>query len=284
MSKKLKKICLLVLTLFLVVGGGVTVANALGNYNLYKIANKSYEDLGDLETVDLDTDECPSSDASVIDLNSSVVAPVPNPVEQMQAEQADLISKGVSNPNYATQYDKMKMINQDYVAWIKIPGTVIDYPICYDGNNEYYLHHDFYGNDSINGCLFVDRRDNCPFYDKSTIVYGHHMRNGTMFGGLSKMLDENYLNNHSVIKIALRDRVMTYDVFSVFSEELCEQSYTTEFSTLGSFVEHCNYLKGKSMVNTNVGDFKISDRILVLSTCSYETDHSRLLVCAKLRR
>ena len=284
MNKKLKKLLLYISTVGLVLGGLYTTVYAVGNYNLYRISNRSYEDLESLESVDLDNDECPSSSANIIDLNSSTIAQVPSSEEQMRAEKADLASKGVNTTDYEKQYNNMKTLNQDYVGWLEIPGSSISYPICYDGNNEYYLHHDFYGNESINGCLFIDRRNTCPFYDKNTIIYGHHMRNGSMFGNLSKYTSESYLSDHPVIKIALQDRVLTYDIFSVFSEELCEQSYTTSFSTLGSFVEYCNYMKGKSMYNIDVGNFNITDRVLVLSTCSYETDHSRLLVCAKLRR
>ena len=91
-------------------------------------------------------------------------------------------------------------INPDYRFWLKVDNTNIDYPVVQSEDNDYYLTHDFNKDYLASGSIFMDYRNNFE-EDKSTIVYGHHMRNKTMFGELANYKDENFFNGNNLIKI-----------------------------------------------------------------------------------
>ncbi|WP_148872876.1 class B sortase, partial [Serratia marcescens] len=109
--------------------------------------------------------------------------------------------------------ENMKTINPDYVAWIKIEGSQINYPIVAESSDIDYLTHDFKRNESFYGCLFISQTD--PFSIGNTIIYGHNMKNGEMFGSLKKYLDPSYINKHKDITIYFNGQSIKYSISSI---------------------------------------------------------------------
>lgn len=170
--------------------------------------------------------------------------------------------------------EAMQEINPDYMAWIEVDGTSINYPIVQA--DEKYLNRDFYGNESVSGSLFVSRSQE-PFRNLNTIVFGHNMKDGSMFSGLKKYLDKTWFENHSIIKIQFKGHSLSYKVFSVqVVPEEDTASYVYQFSN----GEYEDFLKELSL-NSLLDSGKEIDNapIITLSTC-YGTG-KRLIIAAQ---
>lgn len=158
--------------------------------------------------------------------------------------------------------EAMQEINPNYMAWIEVVGTSIDYPIVQAG--EEYLSQDFYGNNSVSGALFVNKSQE-PFKDLNTIIFGHNMKDGSMFASLKKYLDKTWFEDHPVIKVQYKGQNLSYEVFSV--QVLPEEdttSYIYQFSE-GEFEDFLIKLSINSLIKS---EKVIEDApIITLSTC-----------------
>lgn len=162
-------------------------------------------------------------------------------------------------------WNYLKSVNQDIIAWIEIEGTNINYPILKD-NNLYYLKHSFDKKYNSNGSIFTTNLQ--PFSDEETIIYGHNMKNGSMFSNLGKYLNEDFLYSHLKFKIYTPTCNYEARIFSVYSIGI-----ETESNNIKSldFEERINYYKEASKYNIAVDDN--IDKIVKLSTCSYINAH-----------
>lgn len=191
--------------------------------------------------------------------------------------------------NISIDEQKLKNINGDYIMWLNVDGTNIDYPVVVSSDNDFYLERDFYKNDSSSGSIFMDYRNKTDY--KNIILYGHNMRNQTMFNNLEKFKDNNFWNEKHKIYIYRDGYKYTYEPFSVYVAEPSLDYTVTDFSkdiTFSEYLKKCSdlsifddsiYLKNPGLLK----GFNISsERILTLSTCSYEFDDARTVVHARL--
>lgn len=180
-------------------------------------------------------------------------------------------------------FEALKEEGEDVVAWIKIPGLeVIDYPVA-QHDDFYFLNRDWTGQPSGRGAIFLEEVNRPDFLDLHTILYGHHMQDGTMFGSLVKYdSEEFYKENGGTILIYTPDATYTYEIFSV---EHCansdEKVYTVGFIKDEVYAEFVRGMKERSRYDTGV-EVSEDDRVLTLSTCIYEFAGSRLAIHAKL--
>lgn len=174
--------------------------------------------------------------------------------------------------------EKFKEINSDYKFWISIDNTEIDYPVVQGRNNEFYLQNNFYKEKDICGSIFIDC-NNDILNDKNLILYGHNMRNGSMFAGLNKFKEKNYFDT-GIIKIIKDDKEYSYEIFSVFTEASDKLILKSNFDYEEQFLSYIDYMKQKSIYGKNISN-NISS-IITLYTCSYEFDEARTIVCAAL--
>lgn len=173
--------------------------------------------------------------------------------------------------------DKLFNINSDYKFWISINDTEIDYPVVQGKDNDFYLKHNFNRKESISGCLFVDSNNNID-KDKNIVVYGHNMRNGTMFNNINKFKDEEvFLNNN--IEIIKNKNKYTYEVFSVYVESVYDLDIRISFLTDKDYLDYLDILCKKSLYLKEI-DIKETDDIITLITCSYEYNDARTVVHA----
>lgn len=158
-------------------------------------------------------------------------------------------------------WEHLKSINEDIIAWIEIEGTNINYPILKD-KDVYYLKHSFDKKYNSNGSIFTTNA--APFKDAETIVYGHNMRTGSMFSNLSNYWNEDFFYSHLKFKIYTPDCDYEATVFSVYSIGI-----TTENNNIKSldFNEKIKYYEkvSKFHIENNVN----INKIVKLSTCSY---------------
>lgn len=169
----------------------------------------------------------------------------------------EINSKEVKSINW----EYLKSINEDIIAWIEIENTNINYPILMD-NNLYYLNHSYNKQYNRNGSIFTT--NTYPFTDEETIIYGHNMRNGSMFSELSKYLNKDFFYSHNIIKIYTPNGNYKGNIISAYSIGI-----ETESNNIKSldFTEKIKYYKKSSKYNTSFDDN--IEKIIKLSTCSY---------------
>ena len=184
--------------------------------------------------------------------------------------------------------------NQDLVGWIRVPNTVISYPVVQSDDNNYYLRKNFYGEYSRFGTVFADYRNNVKNgienFNTNTILYGHYLYTGTMFTELRtyKTL-EGYKKSPVIYFDTLTDSY-AWKVVSVFitnTNAKDDNGYVFNYtSLLGSYSDFDNFvseIKERSIINTGV-DVQADDHLLTLSTCDFDFDDARLVVVARLVR
>ena len=176
--------------------------------------------------------------------------------------------------------ENLKSINEDYQGWIKIDNTNIDYPILQNKDNDYYLNKDFYKNNSSSGSIFMDYRNDF-FNDENVILYGHNMKNKTMFSQLKKFEDKDFFDSNNKIFITKDGREYIYEVFSVYVAQSDFDYLQTSFASNSEFKNYIDTIKSKSIHDSKI-DVTTKNKILTLSTCSYEFKNARTVVHARL--
>lgn len=186
-----------------------------------------------------------------------------------------------NNEEYKIDFAKLKQKNSDAIAWIKVNGTDIDFPVVKGTDNSYYLTHDFDKEKNKAGWIFADYRNKFDGTDKNIIIYGHNMKNGSMFASLKDVIKEEWYNNENNKYIALitENENCKYQVFSVYQIETEEYYLQTNISNFKEFVEK---IKGRSKKDFNV-DIKETDSILTLSTCADNTKYRVVLHAVKVK-
>ena len=187
--------------------------------------------------------------------------------------------------------EELRKINPDICGWIKIEGTVIDYPVLYHPEDtDYYLLHNYKKEDSRYGCITVDARCYESVKSKNVILHGHHMKDGQMFADLLKFDDVKFCKKHPVIQFDTVDSTAKWKIFAVFkTNTLPEQGEifdycVTNFPGKSDFTQYVKEVRKRSMIEFPT-DVKFTDQILTLSTCSYEYKDFRTVIMArKLRK
>jgi sortase B len=171
--------------------------------------------------------------------------------------------------------------NNDYVAWINIPGTVIDYPVVRSSRTEYYLHHMINGQESKLGCLFSLPTSDYQTPSKNIAIYGHHLSNSTaMFSTLMNYKREDYWRSHQTIQLDTIYGKRTYRIFAVINHTVSDwDASTASFRDDEAFLKFVNRAKRKAFYDTGI-EVSESDHILTLITCdrSFGGVQGRLLV------
>lgn len=178
-------------------------------------------------------------------------------------------------------YASLLAMNSDFKAWLYIPNTEVSYPVVQTNNNDYYLKHNFKKEQNNGGAIFISSNNTEPFVEQNTIIHGHHMRDGSMFASLMKFKEEDFAKG-TPIYVNTKNELLQYEVFSVFYETANNDSYQSGFTNETQYVDYLNKLKGKSLFDLGRSELIKDDKIITLSTCDYDVDDGRLLVCARL--
>lgn len=207
--------------------------------------------------------------------------------ETQEKNDFSLHKSSVKLPDILDEYKTLYSKNKRLIGWLKIDDTNIDYPVMQTENNEYYLDHNFNQEYDKNGSLFLDC--DCNVYPRSTnmIIYGHHMKSGSMFGNLQQYAKESYGKKHSVIEFDTIYEKATYQVMYVFRSQVYNEDDVVfkyyQFIEANSEEEFNSYMKemaSMSLYDTGVSA-NFGDSLLTLSTCDSSQTDGRFVVVAK---
>ena len=176
--------------------------------------------------------------------------------------------------------DSAQSLNNAYpeaLGWLYIPNTAISYPVMQSGDNDFYLSHAYDGSRLQAGSVFLDYRCEGHFLNNINIVYGHNMKNGSMFAGVLNFTNDSYFDSHRYGWLATPETVYRIDFFSCARADWHDSLYDGSMS-VAEWVPH---ICDKSVVSREM-TYSDDDRFISLSTCSYEFQNARTILTGKL--
>ena len=199
-----------------------------------------------------------------------------NQIEEMAVTERDADSAEVAGPNaqlkppIEVDFDKLKSVNEDVVGWIYVDALPdISYPIVKGKDNQTYLHQTYEKNYNFAGTIFVDYENSGDFSDCNTLVYGHNMKNGSMFGHLKKFREDDKLyKQNKYFWILTPERNYRYEIITAYTTGVNSDTYTLFKGPGEEFEKYLETIKGYSEIQTDDTDLTIKDRIVTLSTCT----------------
>ena len=211
-----------------------------------------------------------------------------NQIEEMAVTERDADSGEVAGPNaqlkppIEVDFDKLKSVNEDVVGWIYVDALPdISYPIVKGKDNQTYLHQTYEKNYNFAGTIFVDYENSGDFSDCNTLVYGHNMKNGSMFGHLKKFREDDRLyKQDKYFWILTPERNYRYEIISAYTTGVNSDTYTLFKGPGEEFEKYLETIKGYSEIQTDDTDLTIKDRIVTLSTCTVN-ESTRFVVQGK---
>ena len=208
-------------------------------------------------------------------------------INSVQIEEAikEVIIDNDNKPNdispIQVDFDKLDDVNNNIQAWIYLNDSNINYPIVQGNDNNYYLSKTVDGDYNPNGSLFIDYRNSKDFSDPNTYIYGHNMKNDTMFGDLEKYKKQEYYDNHKEMYILTRKNQYKLEVFAGYTTEDGSEIYN--FIGNDSNERLIELAMSKSDFSSDV-KVDYNDKVVVLSTCSYDYENARYVLIGVLRK
>ncbi len=172
-------------------------------------------------------------------------------------------------------------VNSEIAAWLYSKNTIINYPVVQGGDNEYYLTHLFNTEKNKMGCLFIDYRNSRDFSDKNTIIYGHNMKDGSMFASLVNYQSQDYYNEHKIIQLYTPQQTYNLELFADIIDDGRQAFLRLNFSDENDFYTYINELKAHSSFSSDV-TLLPEDRIVTLATCTYNFKDARYALFGRL--
>lgn len=191
-----------------------------------------------------------------------------------------------SNYDCPIDFEALWKTNEDVYAWISIPGTVIDYPILqHDTDNSYYLNYTIDGIEGYPGSIYTENVNAKDFTDNNTVIYGHNMRNGTMFTDLHKFRDTDFFKEHDTVSIYTPKKELTYKIFAAYLYDDRHLTNSFDFSDPIVYADYLAEIQNQDFPDANFReDITVtgSDKIITLITCIREQPEKRVYVQAVL--
>lgn len=225
------------------------------------------------------------------DLNQmyEAMGELPMPISKEEMEKMDPPALHEAQENQKQErcgaYKKLAEQNSDMIGWIRIEGTVVDYPVMQTPDNpDFYLHKGFDKKYSAYGMVYMDAScsldEECPNY----VLYGHHMKNGSMFASIEKYADRGYFEEHPVIGFDALDTADDYEVVAAFKLPASQMdnkfAYKLAARTEEDYQAFVNYIKGSSFYDTGITP-QWPEQLVTLTTCEYTQSDGRFFVVAR---
>ncbi len=261
-NQKLYKVLLAVFLLGFVVCVGILGYRAIHQ----QMQQKKYEDLSGQNTV---AEEVETETAEAEVPSNGILA--------------DL---GIEVPQKNMDWDALKEENPDIYAWIYIPNTQVDYPVLQrEGDDNYYLDHNLDGSSGYPGCIFSQSLNTKDFTDSNTVLYGHNMKNGTMFGSLHEFEDNEFFDENPYIYIYTPEKTFVYQIFAACEAGDRHLLYAYDFDTeagFDQFISDINKVRDmRSHTRSGLG-VVYGRKLVTLSTCIKGEPESRWIVAGVL--
>lgn len=257
-SKKPKKKGDIVLTLALIVAVAVFCFAAYNLFHIYTEYKKGTDEYNNIEQMAV-TERDPESTEEVSDTEQG------------------------PQPPFDVDFAALQGVNPDVVGWIYIEALDgISYPVVQGEDNEEYLHTTYENNYNFAGTIFIDYENSRDFTDCNTLVYGHNMKNGSMFGQLKKFSeDQTTYEKSKYFWIFTPEKDYRYEIISAYTTGVNSDTYTLFKGPGDEFQEYLDTIKGYSEIETDDTELTIKDRIVTLSTCT-GNDATRYVVQGRL--
>lgn len=211
----------------------------------------------------------------------SAAPATPEPTEEPYHELKEM---GVPIPEKEIDFEDLQQnVNGDIYAWLYIPDSTIDFPVLqHPTDNSHYLNYNLDGSKGYPGCIFSENYNEKDFEDPLTVLYGHVMdTTGSMFAGLHKFRDSEYLEEHPYIYIYLPDKMYVYEIFAAYEYSDVHLLYGHDYTDAAEFLTYIQEIMGlreMNCVRKEGVELSVDDRILTLSTCITGKPKNRYLV------
>ena len=186
------------------------------------------------------------------------------------------------------EFQELWLLNPDFVGWITIDGTHIDYPVVQSAVNkaDYYLKRDFYGKRTERGCIYAREQCDLLLPSDNITIYGHRMNDGTMFGDLGKYKRQSFWEDHRYVRFDTLWERGIYEIIAVFQTQAAGDDFFAYHTFVDAasesefywFINNCGRLR---YYDTGV-EVNYGDSFITLSTCEYSQANGRLVLVAKL--
>lgn len=180
-------------------------------------------------------------------------------------------------------FEALRAINPDVVAWIYIEGTNINYPVVQGSDNSYYLERMFNGSHNGAGSIFMDYRNERDLTGRNTVLYGHHMKNGTMFNQITKYKDQTFYDDHPVGLLMTPDQNYRIEFVAGYVTDMNSDAWKMEFESDEEFSLWLGNAVSRSTF-TGTAEHNGQDRVVTLSTCTYEYNDARYVLVGILKQ
>ena len=195
--------------------------------------------------------------------------------EEKEAPPPEKVTEALSE----VSLDSLEEESKDVRYWIYVPDTKINYPVMQGSDNTFYLHHDYKGDYLFAGSIFMDYENHYDFSDFNTILYGHHMNNGSMFAGLINYMNTSFAKSHPYIYLTRDGLTSVFQVFSTQQVGATSYVYRANFASDEEKQKYIDACLADSVIDTDIVP-KTNDHILTLSTCTNRSGKQRWVVHA----
>lgn len=178
-------------------------------------------------------------------------------------------------------FDALLAENEDVVGWLYCEDTNIHYPVVQGKDNDYYLHHGYDRKESRAGAIFVDAENRPGFADSNTILYGHHMKNGSMFAHLADFADQEFFDAHPVMWLLTPEQTFKVELLGGYLTSADSDSYTIFTGACEEFDEYLEGAAADSDVQAET-ETPCDGRYIMLSTCEYDFADARYVLHGRL--
>lgn len=184
-------------------------------------------------------------------------------------------------PKFVVDFDALRAVNPEVCGWLYSEGTVINYPILQSADNDYYLTHTLEGETHKYGSIFVDCNSQGDFSDANTLIHGHRMNSGAMFGSIVKYAEQEYYEQHPVLMLYTPAGEYRLEIFAAYEIPASMEYVPLKFASDAEYRAYLDRVYEKSLIRTGVA-VGTGDRIVTLSTCTKTDSQKRFLAQAKL--
>ena len=263
-------------TLLMLIALVVFIFSGYTLYGFYKEYQKGSNEYDNLES-SYASDEGESEDLDSLEDEAALQDISGREVANIIWDGKELTVPTMKNP---IDFSELQQVNEDIAGWLRIRALDISYPVVQGEDNDYYLHRTFEKEDNFAGCLFVNCDNDRDFTDQNTIIYGHNMKNGSMFGKLKQFREEETYNKSKYFWMFTPDLIFQYRIFSAMVVNKTGLAYQTFYSD-EDFNEWINKaFEGSEVENSGI-QVTSDDHVVTLSTCTGD-DSTRFVVMGKL--
>ena len=178
-------------------------------------------------------------------------------------------------------FNYLHKTNSDIIGWLFAEGTKIDYPVLHTDNNSYYMNHLFNKEVNASGSLFADFLNKGDFSDRNTVIYGHHMKNGTMFGSIEEYREQEFYDAAPTMMLYTPEGDYLVELISGTDENGNKQFVEFEFEDEEAFMEYVNSFIERSTFKSKI-KVHPGDKLISLCTCAYVFNNARYMLIGRL--